>query len=154
MPVLPIRWIAALVIVGALVGIQLFPVQRTNPPANRELTAPPQVGETLRRACYDCHSNETRWPWYSGVAPISWLVVRDVTLGRKEVNFSEWDNYYAATRRHKLQWMGRALQQENMPPWPYRLMHPAARLTNADRAALERWIESELASPSASKSTE
>jgi hypothetical protein len=153
-PVLQIRWIGAFVIVGAWVGIQLVPVRRTNPPGNRELTAPTQVAETLRRACYDCHSNETRWPWYSGIAPISWLVVHDVTLGRKEVNFSEWNNYYPATRRHKLQWMGRALRQENMPPWPYRLMHPAAHLTDADRAALERWIESAVARPSASKSIE
>jgi Haem-binding domain len=148
-----IKLIVALAVI-TLVGMQFFRVDRSNPPVSNDLSAPPEVKAILKRACYDCHSNETRWPWYSGVAPISWLVVRDVTLGRKEMNFSEWDNYYAATRRHKLQWMGRALRRENMPPWPYRLIHPATRLTNADRAALERWIESELASPSASKSTE
>ena len=123
--------------VGAFVGIQFVPAKRTNPPANPKLTAPPRVTETLRRACYDCHSNATRWPWYSRVAPFSWFLVHDVSLGRKEVNFSEWDNYYPVTRRHKLEWMRRALRQEEMPPWPYWLIHPAARLTEADRAELD-----------------
>jgi Haem-binding domain len=140
--------------VGVLVGIQLVPAKRTNQRTNVVLGAPPQVAETLRRACYDCHSNETRWPWYSAVAPLSWLIVHDVTLGRKEVNFSEWGNYFPATRRHKLEWIGRAIRQENMPPWQYRLMHPAARLTDTDRSALERWIESELAGPPDLKPTE
>jgi hypothetical protein len=75
-----------------------------------------------------------------------------VTLGRKEVNFSEWGSYYAVTRRHKLEWIGRALREDRMPPWDYRMMHPKARLTQADRTKLEEWIESSLATPPAKKS--
>ncbi len=86
-----------------LIAGQFVPAKRTNPPVQGVLVAPPEIEATLRRACYDCHSNETRWPWYSRVAPLSWFIVRDVEVGRKEINFSEWGSYYAATRRRKLE---------------------------------------------------
>jgi len=143
-----LEWVAALAVSVVLLAVQLVLVNRTNPPSLGTLAAPPQIDATLKRACYDCHSNETRWPWYSRVVPLSWFIVHDVTLGRKEVNFSEWGIYYSATRRRKLEWMGRALREENMPPWSYRLLHPGGRLTEAERAALQRWIESALATPS------
>jgi hypothetical protein len=135
-------------IAGLLLLAQFVPVQRTNPPATRGLSAPSTVAETLRRACYDCHSNETRWPWYSRVAPISWMVARDVRRGRQEINFSDWSSYYPATKRRKLRWMDRALRREAMPPLRYRLFHPSARLSDEDLAALERWIDSQLLPPS------
>ena len=140
---------AALGLLAALLAAQLVPTQRVNPPSQDALSAPSEVKATFKRACYDCHSNETHWPWYSRVAPVSWFITRDVTLGRKEVNFSQWGSYYAGTRRRKLEWMGRSLREEKMPPWWYRLMHPGARLTDTDRAALERWIQSALAEDSA-----
>ena len=133
---------------GILLFAQLMSVRRDNPPVAADTAAPPKIESVLRRACYDCHSNETRWPRYSAVAPFSWLIVHDVTLGRKEINFSEWGSYYPTTRHRKLQWMGRALREERMPPWSYRLMHPDARLTEGDRVALQRWIESELSNTS------
>ena len=139
---------AALAVSAVVVAAQFVPTQRANPPAGRDISAPPGIEATLRRACYDCHSNETRWPWYSRVAPISWLVLHDVELGRKEINFSEWGEYRPATRKRKLQWMDRALRREAMPSWSYRILHPDARLTEEDRAALERWIDSEVSSPS------
>jgi hypothetical protein len=133
---------------AGLLTVVVVAVNRTNPPSTGNLSAPSQVDATLRRACYDCHSNQTHWPWYSRVAPLSWLIVRDVTLARKEVNFSEWGGYYAIFRRRKLQWIGRSLRQENMPPWSYLFLHPGARLTETDRVKLKRWIEYVLASPS------
>jgi hypothetical protein len=141
--------IALLGIAGGLLAAQFVPVQRTNPPVKSDVSAPPGIEATLRRACYDCHSNETRWPWYSRVAPISWLAQHEVELGRKEINFSEWGEYYPATRKRKLQWMDRAIRQEAMPPWSYRIVHPDARITQEDRAALERWIDSEITDRSA-----
>jgi hypothetical protein len=138
---------AALGIAGIFLVIQAVPVNRENPPAENDIAAPPAVESILRRACYDCHSNETRWPWYSHVAPISWLVARHVAIGRDEMNFSEWGTYYPATRRRKLKWMERALREEKMPPWSYRLMHPGARITETDRAMLEKWIEETLSEP-------
>jgi hypothetical protein len=141
--------IALLGIAGGLLLAQFVPVQTTNPPATGDVSAPPGIEATLRRACYDCHSNETRWPWYCRVAPISWLAAHEVELERRQINFSQWGEYYPATRKRKLQWTERALGQEAMPPWSYRIVHPGARLTQQDRAALERWIDWEISGRSA-----
>lgn len=115
-----------------------------------EIDAPPPIAAVLRRACYDCHSNRTRWPWYSHIAPVSWLVAHDVALGRRELNFSEWQTYYPQTRMRKLRWMERAVNECAMPPRDYLLMHRQARLNDAERAALTRWIESQIADASVS----
>lgn len=142
--------LAALVVLGlAALAAQMITVERSpvSPITNDDITAPAQVEALLTRACYDCHSNQTRWPWYSRVAPASWLVAHDVALGREELNFSEWGSYYPQTRTRKLQWMGRVLRERSMPPWSYRLVHPDARLTGAERAMLVRWLESALSMP-------
>ena len=140
--------------IALLVAIQLVPSGVVNPMSSRaEISAPPEIQDTLRRSCYDCHSNQTQWPWYAHVAPFSWAVARDIELGRRQLNFSEWGDYYPATRRRKLQWMGRALQQEVMPPLSYRLIHPASRLSPQDRAQLERWIDTQLVSAAASSAS-
>jgi hypothetical protein len=147
---------ALLVLAGTAVAVQLVPLERVNlpvppllpsPPSTGDIGAPPQIEALLARACYDCHSNRTKWPWYSHVAPVSWLLARDVALGRKELNFSEWRSYYPQTRRRKLQWMGRVLRERSMPPWAYRLMHPGARLNGAERAMLDRWIDAGISAP-------
>jgi hypothetical protein len=70
--------------------------------------------------------------------------VHDVERGRQELNFSEWGSYYFATQIRKLQWMGRALREENMPPWTYRIFHPGTGLTQRDSTVLEQWIEAEI----------
>lgn len=132
---------ALLGLLGGFVIAQAISVRRDNPAANGLFSAPPTIANLLTRACYDCHSNATRWPWYSRIAPVSWLIARHVTAGREQLNFSEWDTYYPATRRRKLQWIARMVSEQKMPPWPYRMMHPAARLTAGQRAALERWTQ-------------
>ena len=139
--------------IALLLAIQLVPSGLTNPPSKGEVSAPPEIQNTLRRSCYDCHSNQTQWPWYGHVAPFSWAVARDIELGRRQLNFSEWGDYYPTTRKRKLQWMGRALQQEVMPPLSYRLIHPSSRLSPQDRAQLERWIDTELVSVAASSAS-
>jgi len=143
--------IALLLAVGGFVSIQLIPVRRANPPVIGDIAASAEISASLRRSCYDCHSNETRWPWYSRIAPYSWFLVKDVKRGRQELNFSDWGTYYPATRHRKLEWIGRAVRDKAMPPWSYRLMHPGARLSEADRAAIEHWIESALAAPAKQK---
>ena len=82
-----------LVMVVVLVGIQFIPVNRSNPPVEEEIPVLPEVKAILKRACYDCHSNETVWPGYSRVAPVSWLLAWDVGEGREELNFSTWNRY-------------------------------------------------------------
>ncbi len=85
--------IIAVVIIVVLIGIQFVPVDKTNPPVTGEIKAPENVMQVLRTSCYDCHSNESVWPWYSNVAPVSWLVVNDVNEGREYLNFSQWQSY-------------------------------------------------------------
>src|SRR6202011_3745448 len=106
-----------LVLTSAGLAMQLLPFERIDlalPPSPRstgDIAAPPEIQTLLARACYDCHSKRTKWPCYSRAAPVSWLIARDVALGRKELNFSEWRSYYPQTRRRKLQWIGRVLRE-------------------------------------------
>ncbi len=135
------KWIkkAALFLVIALVAMQLIPLDRSNPSDRGEAAAPPEVTTILRRACYDCHSNETRWPWYAQLAPISFLLWHDVKDGRKEVNFSTWDRYDARRKERKLKEIVKEVKDGDMPPWYYVPLHPNAKLSNADRDAIIKW---------------
>jgi hypothetical protein len=118
---------------------QLWPVERENPPAPAPLEGPAEVVEVLRAACYDCHSNETVWPWYSRVAPLSWQVAHHVEEGREELNFSEWGRYDARTRREFAEEMLEEIEEGEMPLWDYELAHPEARLDEAQVAVLRAW---------------
>jgi hypothetical protein len=88
-------WIirAGMSIIVILVVIQFIRIDSTNPPVDGDILTSTVVKSVLRRACYDCHSNETAWPWYSLIAPISWLLAWDVREGRDELNFSMWSQY-------------------------------------------------------------
>lgn len=133
-----LRWMAVSLPVG-LLAIQLVPVDRRNPPVETEVPATAEARAVLRRACYDCHSNESVWPWYSRVAPISWLVARDVHEGRKELNFSTW-NRLAPNQQNKARresW--KEVEEGEMPMWFYLPIHPEARLSAVDRAILQAW---------------
>ena len=94
-----IKYIFILLII-AVIGIQFIKVDRTNPPVIGDIKAPDEVKNIFKKACYDCHSNETKWPWYSHVAPVSWIIEDDVSDGRRHLNFSEWENY-KDTRKSK-----------------------------------------------------
>ncbi len=122
-----------------LLGAQLVRPAADNPPVADDVAAPPPVDGILRRACYDCHSNETSWPWYASMAPLSWLVAHDVREGREEVNFSTWNAYDARARRKKLAKSAAEVSEGKMPPWYYLLVHPEARLGEAERTALRAW---------------
>ena len=128
-----------------LVIAQAFRIDTTNPPIQQDVAAPPAVAAVLRRACYDCHSNETVWPWYSQVAPISWLLERDVRQGREELNFSVWNTYEAKKRAKKLQETAEEVAEGEMPPWLYVVAHPDAALSQADVELLRAWAMEERA---------
>lgn len=130
---------APLAIVVLLIGIQLVPVDRSNPPASGNVSAPPEVQLILQRACYDCHSNATVWPWYSYVAPVSWLVARDVREGRRELNFSRWDSMMPGQLSNKMDEIRTRVEEGEMPLWFYVAVHPHAALSAADIAALREW---------------
>jgi hypothetical protein len=100
------------------------------------------VAAVLQAACYDCHSYETTWPWYSHIAPASWLVVGDVNEGRRHVNFSDWPADPESVAK-KLDRINEVLGYREMPPLKYTMMHPKARLSEADRKLLMDWSDSE-----------
>jgi hypothetical protein len=131
--------VAGLSTLGVLGAIQLVPVETGNPPVTADLPAAPEVKAVLRRACYDCHSNETRWPWYSRVAPFSWLVAYDVREGRDELNFSTWNDYTTRQQVHRLKESWEQVAAGEMPPWFYLPVHRDARLSAEDREILRRW---------------
>lgn len=129
-----------ILVVGlALALAQFVPVDRTNPPFDVEVPAPPAVRAILRRACYDCHSNETAWPWYARVAPVSWVLERDVREGRREVDFSTWNRNDEKRRVRKWKEIQEQVERREMPPWFYAAVHSEARLSAEDRKALNEW---------------
>lgn len=135
-------WAAAAVLVLLLVG-QLIPVTRTNPPVTGDIPAPPEIKSLLRNACYDCHSHETVWPWYSRVAPASWLVAHDVKEGREHLNFSTWSDYKPMKQAVLLAGAAEEIEEGEMPLRPYAWMHPKARLTDKQKEQLATWMKTE-----------
>ena len=135
------------VVAGLLVvflGIQLVPVQRTNPPVVTQVNwDSPQTKSLTQRACMDCHSNQTIWPWYSYVAPFSWLISQDVNRGRRALNFSDLStNSFRISRA--TQRMGEIVLSGRMPPAQYLLTHPAAKLTPDEQQALISGLQKTL----------
>ncbi|HZO79641.1 MAG TPA: heme-binding domain-containing protein [Solirubrobacteraceae bacterium] len=123
-----------IILIVVLAGIQLLPYGRdhANPPVRGEPRwDSPRTRELAVRACFDCHSNETRWPWYSNVAPLSWLIQRDVRDGRRHLNFSEWDRPQSEARE-----AARAMQHGAMPPSYYTALNRSAELSESDWEAL------------------
>jgi len=138
---------ALLVGLVVLVAIQLVAVERDNGPGTVDaVQAPPEVTTLLRRACTNCHTGATEWPWYSRIAPASWWAQSEVLEGRRRLNFSQWDAYASDpdTIAHKLQQVAALVRTAAMAPWPYRLLHARARLTSAQRESLIRWATQEI----------
>jgi hypothetical protein len=133
------KWLGA--VVGLGVALQLVPIDRDNPPVESEIPAPAAVQSIVQRSCYDCHSHETRWPWYARVAPVSWLLAYQVAEARSEFNLSKWKAYRPDKRRRLLRDALEEIEEESMPPWEYLLMHGEARLSEEERETLREWIE-------------
>lgn len=129
----------AVALVTVLAGIQLVPVDRTNPPVVHDVNAPPPVASALQSACFDCHSRHTRWPWYSKVAPVSWVIAGHVKDGRRALDFSDWPVLDFAVQDDLLSQIARQVGDKKMPPASYRLGHPEARLTAQERTLLVNW---------------
>jgi hypothetical protein len=130
-------------IVTILFLAQFIRIDRSNPPVRSDL----EDGATkpiLHRACYNCHSNETMWPWYSSVAPVSWLLGSDVSEGRSHLNFSEWGTYDSGTRSHKLRNIAEEVQSGDMPPWYYSIVHRDSRLSPSEREQILTWVQESI----------
>ncbi len=130
------RWLVRLVLIGAIVfvAIQFVPYGRAhdNPPVTQAFEWDDARAEQLfNDACADCHSNETEWPWYSIIAPQSWLVQRDVDAGREELNLSELDQ-----EQDEIKDLIEVIADDEMPPRRYTLLHPDAKLSESERQRL------------------
>jgi len=124
---------AIVVLAIALVLSQFVPLSHSNPPVTREVRwDSAQTRVLTQRACFDCHSNVTTWPWYSRVTPSSFLVVSDVEDGRRRLNFSEWDKPQRAT----IMDVEHDIQEGDMPAWQYLPMHRDAWLSPAEKSQL------------------
>ena len=130
-------FILLVVVVTTLAILELIPQKHENPAVSMEPTWNQAETRALaKRACFDCHSNETKWPAYSTHGPIAWVIRRDVQKGRNALNFSEWDR-----PQNEVQELGEAIASGKMPPRIYLQAHPEARLTAAERAALITGLE-------------
>jgi hypothetical protein len=137
------KW-AVLTLAVLFVLLQFTSPQRTNPPVTRDMIAavnpPAAVATSLRAACYDCHSHETKWPLYARIAPSSWLVVRDVNEGRQHLDLSEWPDDPARAAK-KLDSMNEEIDYREMPPKKYTLLHPETRLSEEQRKQMMDWTD-------------
>jgi hypothetical protein len=131
--------------VVTFVGLQLVPVELSNPPPQEVAQwNSPETADLADRACANCHGNNTRWPWYAAMAPSSWLLSYHVVEARKIFNLSELNNLAPDRRSTLAQRMVRAINRGTMPPSDYLMLHPEARLTEAEKESLIQGLEASL----------
>ncbi len=131
-----------------LIIIQFFQIDKTKPTYDKSadiLSLHPtndNIKNSLINACYDCHSNETEYPWYTSVTPLSWWIKGHIKNGREELNFSEWASYNSDKKNHKLEESIEMVEDGKMPPKSYKMMHSDAKISDADKKALLDWFKS------------
>lgn len=141
-----LKWVFAVLAV-VFVLLQFTNPSRTNPPVIRDFIAdtrpPQQIVTMLHATCYDCHSSETKWPWYSRIAPMSWLIASDVNEGRENLNLSDWprDPIINAKRLGR---MSEIIGYGDMPPKKYTAIHTDARLTDSQKKELTDWMDGQV----------
>lgn len=142
--------IVVVVLIAVFLFIQLFPGEKPetvfdNPgDIHSEVLINPEVSQILKTACYDCHSNESKFPWYSNVAPFSWLVAHDINEGRDELNFSEWTTYKVKRKKHKLEEIAEEVEEGEMPMKIYTWLHSEADLSDAQKESLVSWAKESI----------
>ena len=134
-----VKRIIFLLLAITFVGIQFIEVERTNPLVTADINAPTEIKTIFRTSCYDCHSNETVWPWYSKIAPVSWLVSNDVKDGRKHLNFSEWEKLYSEKRAKLKKEIWDEVNKDEMPLDIYTYLHPSAKLEMIQKDMIKKW---------------
>jgi hypothetical protein len=97
----------------------------------------------LERSCQNCHSEKTEWPWYSHIAPMSWLVEKDVSQAREHMNLSHWDDYSVGEKQALLARIGAMIRSRQMPPDRYTMIHPEAKISDAERERIYEWSHTE-----------
>lgn len=126
--------------------IQFFPIDKTNPITNEGMdflkikNTPEPIAKLIRNSCYDCHSNETKYPFYSNIQPVAWLLKNHIDEGRKELNFSTFATYDPKRQAHKLEEAAEYVEQKNMPLESYTLGHSDAKLSDEQRKQLVNYF--------------
>lgn len=142
-----------LVLLAIFVIMQFFRIDKTNPKIEKAkdliaMTNPPAEIETiLRTTCYDCHSHETKYPWYSNVAPVSWFLENHIKEGREYLNFSKWGDYSEDKANHKLHECEEEVEEKKMPLDSYTWTHGDADLSDQQREKLAAWFKSTMTGP-------
>jgi hypothetical protein len=135
-------------VIAILVIIQFFrPARNTSATAlptdiSRFTRVPADVQQILKRSCYDCHSNNTAYPWYMNIQPVAWYLAHHVDEGKHELNFSEFGSYTPKKQLHKLQEVVKEVKEGEMPLSSYTLLHPQAKLSAAEKALVTNWADS------------
>lgn len=139
--------IVLIILLAAFIILQFFPkdLPDNSPAGESDLITsgklPDEVAEIVRNSCYDCHSNQVNYPWYSHIAPTAWLVGKDVREGRTELNFSEWGDYSLRNMIGRLDAMQKEVSSGTMPLPVYTLMHPNAKLNEEQASMIVQWTE-------------
>ncbi|MCB0280002.1 MAG: heme-binding domain-containing protein [Calditrichaeota bacterium] len=132
-------------LVAVIIIIQFFQPTRENPPVVADIQTNKEIKDILKRSCYDCHSNEVRWPWYSYVMPVGWIIADDVSEARREVNFSRWGEYETRRKLRKLNEVKEEIEEGKMPMASYEFMHGDSELSDADKSMIYQWVEQSIA---------
>ena len=117
----------------------------SNKPLLEGASVDPAVMQIIERSCQSCHSEKTDWPWYSYVAPMSWLIERDVSGARRHMNLSHWDEYNGESQQQILAELSAAVRNRQMPLPPYLKLHPEAKLSESEIDLIYRWARAERA---------
>jgi hypothetical protein len=135
-----------LLFVALLISIQFIPADKTNPPVDEKLklNTKSEVMEILKKSCYDCHSNETKWPTYSNIAPFSWFIISHVRDGRKALNFSQWENIKSDIKIKRLQRAIKTTNNGSMPLPSYLKLHDKAVMSEEEKKIVVEWFKLEL----------
>jgi cytochrome c553 len=135
------------VVLVAFIIIQFFPIDKTNPPPTPGMdflkikNTPEKIAHIIKTSCYDCHSNETAYPWYTNISPASWWVKNHINEGRKHLNFSTFAVYEPKRQLHKLEECIEMVEKKEMPLESYYLGHQNAKLSDEQRAELSQYFK-------------
>ncbi|WP_235830401.1 heme-binding domain-containing protein [Paenimyroides tangerinum] len=129
-----------------LVIIQFFGIEKNNNPIasknaiEEHYSVPPKIQQLLKTSCYDCHSNNTTYPWYSNVQPVKWWLDDHIRDGKKHLNFDEFNTYTIKKKLHKLDEVVETINKDEMPLTSYTLIHDNAKLSATDKKEVEAWV--------------
>lgn len=136
-----------LALLALLIIMQFFPIDKTNPPVEsgkdflQQTNAPLMAQRLFKDACYDCHSNEVKYPWYTNIAPLSFWIAGHIRNGKRQVNFSTWADYPSSKQKHKIEECIEVLEEKRMPLTSYTLLHPEAKMSAKEQTELINWLK-------------